>query len=255
MPSTDRSKDTSVALREALNVSSFLSRKPIIIVVTSPKGGAGKGTISQAIGAAAATEGRRVVILDYDTQKSSFDWCDRRSSYDGADPITGVRGTWISEQLFSTHEERDIYERNSTKDEIAAQLAKCDVLIIDTPTAVEEHMPRIDAMVRAADYVLIPTGSHFEDWKSTRPWMTTVRGLNPQAAFVLNRVNKQTTSVRKAKMALLEVGKLCPIDIPAYEDIGNHPELGLSVAEVQDAKGHGELRAVWSFVKSELGVQ
>lgn len=48
------------------------------ILVMNPKGGCGKSTIATNIAAYYATEGRDVVLADYDPQQSSLDWLARR---------------------------------------------------------------------------------------------------------------------------------------------------------------------------------
>jgi len=222
-----------------LSVSASVAAKSALVVVcTSPKGGAGKGTISQALAVGAAMEGHRVLLLDYDPQKSSLNWVKRRAAVEGVAPVEGKAGTWAG-----------------VKAELREAAATYDVVIVDTPTAVEEHIAEVDAMIRAASYVLIPTGPQYVDRESVRPWMTVIRGLTKNVAFALNRVNRQTRSLREAKQDLVAVGKLCPIEVGLYEDVHGVVEQGLSVVEIADAKGHGDLAAIWNFVKSELGVQ
>jgi chromosome partitioning protein len=211
--------------------------RPAVIVCTSPKGGVGKGTIVQAIAVGAAMEGLRVALIDYDPQRSSLKWLQRRLAVGEVAPIAGKGGTWAG-----------------VRDELAEAAAAYDIVCVDTPTAVEDHIVEVDIILRAADYVLIPTGPQFTDRESTKPWMTVIRGRTQKVAFVLNRVNRQTRSLRDAKMDLLGVGKLCPVEIPLYEDIHLQQEPGFSVAEIADAKGYEELLAVWNFVKAEMGM-
>ncbi len=236
----DRAANGAVAvMQEVLSSATETQLKlPLVIAVTSPKGGAGKGTISQALAVGAAMDGYRTCLLDYDPQRSSLNWTKRRALVEGIAPVAGRAGTWAG-----------------VKDELQSVAREHEVIIVDTPTAVEEHIADVDLIIRSANYVLIPTGSQFTDRESTVPWMTVIRGRTQHVAFVLNRVNRQTRNLRDAKMHLVSAGKLCPIDIPTYEDVHLQQEPGLSVVEISDAKGHGDLSAVWNFVKSEMGVQ
>lgn len=48
------------------------------IMVLNPKGGCGKSTLATNIAAYYANEGASVALADYDTQRSSLDWLERR---------------------------------------------------------------------------------------------------------------------------------------------------------------------------------
>ena len=48
------------------------------IMVLNPKGGCGKSTLATNIASYYATEGAHVGLADYDRQRSSLDWLDRR---------------------------------------------------------------------------------------------------------------------------------------------------------------------------------
>ena len=48
------------------------------IVVLNEKGGSGKSTLATNIASYFATEGAAVALADYDSQRSSLDWLERR---------------------------------------------------------------------------------------------------------------------------------------------------------------------------------
>jgi chromosome partitioning protein len=237
MPKAIKSKG-SVVVEQAPSPAKIDSAAlPVLIVVTSPKGGAGKGTVSQAVAVSAAMEGLRVGMLDYDPQGSTTKWAKRRATIEGIAPIAVKAGSW-----------------DGVKADLKAAMAEYDVVLVDTPTSVEEHIEEIDLLLRKASYILVPTGPQWTDRESTVPWMTTIRGRTGKAAFVLNRVNRQTRTLKAAKIHLMSTGKLVPLEIPLYEDIGTNPEFGLSAVDVAGARGQAELGSVWSFLKSELGL-
>ena len=53
------------------------------IMVLNAKGGCGKSTLATNIASYFATQGASVALADYDPQRSSLDWLDRRP----ADPV------------------------------------------------------------------------------------------------------------------------------------------------------------------------
>ena len=50
------------------------------IMVFNSKGGSGKSTISINLASYFASQGKKVVIADFDPQSSSLDWLENRSS-------------------------------------------------------------------------------------------------------------------------------------------------------------------------------
>ena len=60
------------------------------IVVMNAKGGCGKSTLATNIASYFANEGASVALADYDPQRSSLDWLDRRPADKAA--IAGVAG-------------------------------------------------------------------------------------------------------------------------------------------------------------------
>ena len=60
------------------------------IMVLNAKGGCGKSTLATNIASYFATQGAAVALADYDPQRSSLDWLDRRPAERPA--IAGVAG-------------------------------------------------------------------------------------------------------------------------------------------------------------------
>ena len=59
------------------------------IMVMNAKGGCGKSTLATNIAACFANEGYSVALADYDPQRSSLDWLERRpDKYPSIAPIT-----------------------------------------------------------------------------------------------------------------------------------------------------------------------
>ena len=69
-----------------------------------------------------------------------------------------------------------------------------DLIIIDTPNAVQAYRDQFVALIGLADFVLIPTGATFDDRRSTIPWMGVMKHHGKEAAFVMNRVKRSTVA-------------------------------------------------------------
>jgi len=48
------------------------------IMVMNPKGGCGKSTLATNLASYYAARGKKTALVDYDPQRSSLDWLDRR---------------------------------------------------------------------------------------------------------------------------------------------------------------------------------
>jgi chromosome partitioning protein len=129
-----------------------------------------------------------------------------------------------------------------------------DVVVIDTPTAIEEHPQAMKHLISLATYILIPTKKSNDDLVSVTPYMQLIRRSTRSAAYVLNMTKRNTLSINRAKKHLNATGRLCPIDVPDLEDIPRAFEFGRTVLEVRGSKGTDEARGVWQYVKQEIGL-
>lgn len=204
------------------------------LLVSSPKGGCGKTGLSRNLAVAAALSGLNVGTLDLDKQATLTKWWGRRP--EGMSAITHYQAEMVDAESIV----RDIVEH--------------DLLIIDTPTAVEEYPDKIKTLILAADFILIPTQQTVDDIESVAAWMRFVRDYGRPAAFVLNRVNRRAKSFLDAKRKLNQEGRLCPIEIPQYEDIPRAGAVGLGVMEIRGAQGGDDVTSVWQYIRSEMGL-
>jgi len=205
------------------------------ILVASSKGGGGKSTLTRNLAVAAAADGLQVAMLDFDIQRTLTAWYGRRPE--------GIAEIAHFEARMSVD---DVTE--------AMGIEGFDVLIIDTPPSIEDHPEEFRILMRAADFVLIPTGQTADDLHSVQPWMAHVRSTGAKAAFVLNRVKPRTKSFVDARNRLARVGPLCPVELPDFEDVPATSELGLGLLELKRAKGADHLSSIWAFVREQAGV-
>jgi chromosome partitioning protein len=130
-----------------------------------------------------------------------------------------------------------------------------DVLMIDTPTAVEEHPSCVKALLLAADFVLVPTGVSRDDTNSVSRWMELINGLQRPSAFVLTRVNRRARSLLDAKRRLAAaVGRMLPIEVPLFEDFNLSADTGTGILEIRGANGAEDIAALWLCIAKEMGL-
>ncbi len=108
--------------------------------VVSQKGGSGKTTLLLHIAILAMAKGQAVSVIDLDPQRSAEQWAELRERIIGADEPTIVHGT--PARLDGMLE--------------AARETRTDLVLIDTPPAVDKSMIFAAA---AADVVIVPTRS------------------------------------------------------------------------------------------------
>jgi chromosome partitioning protein len=211
-----------------------------IITITSPKGGVGKTTIARCLLVAAAQANLRCIGYDADPQRSLAKWAARRqrtrdSLPDRAfveTPVTGINLTDWRDTL--------------------RQAANFELAIIDTPPSVETNLPAIYGLCEAATVVLVPTGATRDDLDSVLPWMTKLVGAGVRALFVMNRTNRRTSSFGQSRSRLLKVGAVCPVEIPALEDIHSQSDHGLTALDIARSRALEPLQSLWDFAAREL---
>lgn len=211
-----------------------------IILLSSPKGGVGKSSLSRNILASAAQAGKRVVGIDLDQQSTLKTWSERRDRARNAIPGLPLIPV-ISADLSNW--------RLALK-----QVNGVDLIVIDTPPSIEVNTPAITALSDAATLVLVPCQPMQDDVDSTTPWMRRLLAAKARGIFVLNRANRRTKSFSSIQTKLLAIGPLCPIDIPHLEEIHFAASKGLGVADLTKAVSRETFDGLWSFVAREAGL-
>jgi chromosome partitioning protein len=248
-------------------------KKPRWLTVSSPKGGSGKTTTVVNLAVFAAHAGLSVAILDTDLQESAKDWWDLR-------PDDAPKIHMVGKDL------KDIKEAIRRVQEIPG----LDLVVVDTPTAVEYLPDETAALLEISDLVLVPSTAGRPDVKSVMGWMAFLKSRKIRAAYVINRANSRATvpsrpkpvptkmvrgkmvpdhssreveddsplmgtvTFRAAQRKLNKSGVLCPFPIRQLEDIQKTHEVGVGVLEMNRAKGVDDFEAVWDFVSNMLGL-
>ncbi len=202
----------------------------------SQKGGTGKTTLSVHMATIAHNLGYKVLLIDLDPQKSSFEWSRCRKI---AGPVTR---SFKPGALFHA--------------QIEARKLCFDVMIVDTPAATLDLS--LDA-ARVSDLIVLVSRPTIIDFRALKELAGLVRALPISSALVLNqappqRLGREMSVVSENINLLFELGiHLAPVAIRARQlyqaSFGN----GLSAAEIQkNSPAATEASRLWSYLESRL---
>lgn len=143
------------------------------IMVMNAKGGCGKSTLATNIASYFANEGANVALADYDPQRSSLDWLERRP--DNRPEIHAVAGF---------------------EDGMRRCPRNVEIVVIDAPA--RSHGKELTELVRHAETILVPVLPSTIDMQATTTFLDELRNVGKierkQAKFglVANRVRDNT---------------------------------------------------------------
>lgn len=143
------------------------------IMVMNAKGGCGKSTLATNIAAYFANEGYAVALADYDPQRSSLDWLERRP--DNRPEITGVAG----------------YE-----DGLKRAPRNADFMIIDAPA--RSHGAELTDLVKHAETIIVPVLPSTIDMQASDRFIKELKSVgkverkDAKIGVVANRVREYT---------------------------------------------------------------
>lgn len=206
-----------------------------VIALLNEKGGAGKSTLALNIASALHRAGRRVVLIDADTQGTARDW--REASPEGANlpPVVALDRPEMLLQSIKT---------------LAA-----DVAVIDTPAKAERMSANV---VRIADIALIPVQPSAADVWASAAAVKLVQskldlGGQINAAFVATRVSG-TTKLSKEILA----GEWNEYGVPMLDSsVSNRVAYaqslsdGVSVYETHDSTARTEIDRIINELESK----
>jgi chromosome partitioning protein len=213
--------------------------------VVSQKGGSGKTTLALHVSIAALEAGLSVAVIDLDPQRSAELWGEYREHL----ARRGQTKAGGASKVARRGDEPAIVHGTSTSlDEMlaAARRTGTDLVIIDTPPAVDKSMIYAAA---AADIVIVPTRTNILDELAVRETLDYLRRINMLAktVVVLNEAGgdgKGASSIRKTVEqdfgAILLKARL-----------GEHPELALALRDGKGITELGKSKAL-SKVKDEI---
>jgi len=143
------------------------------IMVMNAKGGCGKSTLATNLASYYADCGYGVALADYDPQRSSLDWLDRRP--DDRPEITGIAGF---------------------KDGLKHVPRSADILVIDAPA--RSHGKELTELVRHAETIIVPVLPSTIDMQASDRFIKELQAVGKVASkkakigVVANRVREYT---------------------------------------------------------------
>lgn len=178
--------------------------------VVSQKGGSGKTTLLLHLSVAAMTEGLAVSVFDLDPQRSAEQWSELRESLLETDEPTVVHGTPTSLDGMLA----------------AARETRTDLVLIDTPPAVDKSMIYAAA---ASDLVIVPTRAGVLDGFALRETLDYLKriGALGKSVIVLNAPGGD----RKGRADIVRIAEEefgVPLLATTLED---QPDLAVSLRE------------------------
>jgi chromosome partitioning protein len=143
------------------------------IMVLNPKGGCGKSTLATNLASYYAAQGKYVALVDYDPQRSSLDWLERRPEKRPA--IAGVEGY---------------------KDGMRHLPRSADVAILDAPARTVGK--ELTNLLHHAETILVPVLPSLIDMQASEKFIQdvlatpTLKSKKARLAVVANRVKANT---------------------------------------------------------------
>jgi len=143
------------------------------IMVLNAKGGCGKSTIATNIASYFANEGATVALADYDPQRSSLDWLERRP--DNRAEIVGVAG----------------FEGG-----LRRAPRNADIVVIDAPA--RSHGKELTDLVKHAETIVVPVLPSTIDMQATSRFLAELKAVGKierkqaKIAAIANRVRDNT---------------------------------------------------------------
>jgi chromosome partitioning protein len=197
------------------------------VVLASTKGGVGKTTLATGLACEAASDGKKVSVIDLDPIQSTAWWFELRGDARGPTLITDVG---------------DLAHALAT---LAS--AGFDYVVIDTPPG---PLSLLVAAVAGADFVVIPCRASPVDVEASTLVVELIRRANKPYAFVMNAVPVRSELVAGAIEFLRARGDVLDIIIPADE---HHPKAmieGRTARETGD--GGDDIRLLWREIATRL---
>lgn len=202
-----------------------------VISFVTQKGGSGKTTLAISCAVVAQESGKRVLIIDMDTQASAETWYQDRENENPQ--LIKINANELDKAL------------------VAAKNNKFDIVLIDTPGRDE---PSIASAIRVSDLCIIPCRPSPADMKATPPTIETIKRLNKPAAFVLNQTPPRSYRIREAEQGLSVLGMVAPVHIVLRNSYQDAQGAGLGVTEYEaNGKAAQEIRELWSWISKKLG--
>ncbi|MBS0961344.1 ParA family protein [Acetobacter thailandicus] len=209
-----------------------------VILVSSPKGGSGKSVVARHLLVLAAQNGLTVLGVDFDKQGTLEKWGNRRKKLREKYP------DFIDVPVISSTLQAWRSGLNNAE--------KYDLVVVDTPPSVEDHMSAITGLAQKADLVVIPSVCTQDDVDSVLPWVSILKNATKNSIIILNRANRRTNSFARIRGSFLKVADVCPVELPQLEDVHVPSGKGLTLLDFTKSRGQEAFEELWLFVKRKV---
>ena len=203
-----------------------------VVAIIAEKGGVGKTTLALTLAVAAVESGRKVAVLDVDTQATAANWTDRREA----------EFPWV-------------VATPAARLDAALTAAKgqgVDFIVIDTPP--HAGADGVEA-ARRANLVLVPVEPHISSLE-TLPKVADILKLAgaKTATVVLTKAPIRGKEIQEAAAYVIEQGfAVCPVTLhlrAAHRHAGN---LGQTAQEFEpQGKAADESRQIYMYTFNRL---
>lgn len=203
-----------------------------VVVAAHQKGGVGKTTLSGHLAVMATIAGHGpVALIDTDKQGSLSSWWNDREA---------------PEPLFASVEIASLAAHLKALAKSGVKLA-----VIDTPPAVTEI---IEAVIKLADLVIIPTRPSPHDLRAIGPTVEMVERHGRPMVFVINGAASRATITGDTAVALSQYGKVAPVTIYQRTEFATSMIDGRTVMEInENGKSADEIKRLWEYLAAQLG--
>lgn len=191
-------------------------------LIWTAKGGAGKTTVARELAVAGSLAGRRVAVVDLDSQGSLTGWYGRREA-DTPALVTATPGAW---------------------DPIAA--AGFVEVFIDTPPGLPEGWR---GLVASVDVVIVPVRPSPDDLLAAAATAERLAGAAAWA-FVLTQAPPRSRLADGAVRQLAAMGRLAPVTIGFRTDYPTAAVTGMAAVEYPGTKAATEIADLRRYVES-----
>ena len=201
------------------------------IAFFSQKGGSGKTTLAVHAAVAAQESGKRVVLIDTDSQKSATTWGVARTT------TTPVVATAAAADLVRVLD--------------AAREEQMTVAIVDTAPHAAPDAARI---VRSVDLVVIPCRPSAFDIAAVSGAVDIVKAAGSRAVFVLSACPTRSPEVAEAREILFSSGlPIAPAEIMERRAFARAVATGRAVTEFEsNGKAANEIRMLWEWLQEQM---
>lgn len=203
------------------------------ISLIAGKGGVGKSTIATNLAALAAQEGRRVLLLDTDPQRTSGDWCDSRSG----DSILCLA--------------RPASEMAAIQ--AAAKQDGFSLIITDSRPSLEDE---IGMIARLSDLAIIPTRPTTFDLRAVARTADLVRRVQRPGLIVINQAPPsrgigESSLTKEARAVADSLGlPTAPVALTSLVAFSYATAEGQGVTEYEPSgRAASEITRLWSHIK------